>query len=242
MASSLPPLYGADLAEIQARAFGDFARRAAPELVAILHAAPVRRVYDLGCGAGRTTAALVAAGFETTAVDPSPHLLSIARASAPGATFVNASAYDLELAPCDAVLAIGEVLTYHSPDVNAEDRVRTFFRSVARALVPGGRLVFDLIDADGPSLDAKSWRSEEGWTILWETREDSSRLTRSIETFLREEDGRYRHARETHHVKLFREADVCAWLADAGFTVQTARAYGNVALAPRRVAYVAISA
>jgi SAM-dependent methyltransferase len=175
-------------------------------------------------------------------VDPSPHLLAIARASAPGATFVNASAYDLELARCDAVLAIGEVLTYHAPDVDADARVRTFFRSVARALAPGGRLVFDLIDADGLSLDAKGWRSEAEWTILWETREDGGRLTRSIETFIRGDDGRYRHAREAHSVKLFREADVCGWLADAGFDVQTARSYGGVALPPRRVAYVAISA
>jgi SAM-dependent methyltransferase len=184
---------------------------------------------------------MVAAGFETTAVDPSPDLLAIARANAPLAKFLNASAYDLGLQRCDAVLAIGEVLTYHAPDVDADDRVRTFFRDVARALVPGGRLVFDVIDVDGPSLDAKSWRCEEAWTLLWETREirTESRLTRQVETFLREDDGRYRHARETHHVKLFREADVRGWLGDAGFDVQTSGSYGAATLAPRRVAYVA---
>lgn len=237
------PLYGADLARIQAAAFGDLARQASPELVSLLRASsvPVRRVYDVGCGAGVTTRALVLAGFETIAVEPSPHLLAIARENAPSATFVNASAYDLELRPCEAVLAIGEVLTYHAPDVDADARVRAFFRDVARALVPGGRLVFDLIDADGPVLDAKSWRSEDAWTILWETREDraASRLTRYVETFTREADGRYRHASEAHPVKLFREADVRAWLADAGFDVHTARSYGAVPLAPRRLAYVA---
>ncbi|MFO7179709.1 MAG: methyltransferase domain-containing protein [Pseudomonadota bacterium] len=236
-------LYGADLARIQAAAFGDLAERAAPELIALLKASsiPVRRVYDVGCGAGVTTRALVEAGFDTIAVEPSPHLLAIARTAAPAATFLEVSAYDLELRPCEAVLAIGEVLTYHAPDVDADERVRTFFRTVARALAPGGRLVFDLIDADGPPLDAKSWRSEEAWAILWETREDraAARLTRSIETFCREADGRYRRTTETHPVKLFREADVRAWLTDAGFDVHTARAYGAVPLAPRRVAYVA---
>lgn len=237
------PLYGADVARIQADAFGDLAHGASPELVSILNASsvPVRRVYDIGCGAGVTTRALVAAGFETTAVEPSSHLLAIARANAPHATFLQASAYELELQPCDAVLAVGEVLTYPAPEVDADDRVRTFFRDVARALVPGGRLVFDVIDADGPSLDAKSWRRETAWTTLWETREDraASRLVRLIETFIREEDGRYRHAHETHHVKLFREADLRGWLADAGFDVRTTRSYGAVPLAPRRVAYVA---
>jgi SAM-dependent methyltransferase len=239
-------MYGADLARIQAEAFGTLAREASRELVSILNASsiPVRRVYDVGCGAGVTTCAMVAAGFETTAVDPSPDLLAIARANAPPATFLNASAYDLELQPCDAVLAIGEVLTYHASDVDADDRVRTFFHDVARALVPGGRFVFDVIDADGPSLDAKSWRSEEAWTILWETREDraASRLTRYIETFTRDDDGRHRHARETHHVKLFREVDIRRWLADSGFGIQTAPSYGDVPLAPRRVAYVATRA
>src|SRR5690606_21278626 len=189
----LMTLYGADLARIQAAAFGDLAERAAPELIALLKASsiPVRRVYDVGCGAGVTTRALVEAGFDTIAVEPSPHLLAIARTAAPAATFLEVSAYDLELRPCEAVLAIGEVLTYHAPDVDADERVRTFFRTVARALAPGGRLVFDLIDADGPPLDAKSWRSEEAWAILWETREDraAARLTRSIETFCREADG-----------------------------------------------------
>lgn len=236
-------LYGADLATIQAAAFGDLARQAAPELVALLRASsiPVRRVYDVGCGAGVTTRALVEAGFETIAVEPSPHLLAIARAAAPGATFLHASAYDLELRPCEAVLAIGEVLTYHPPEVDADARVKTFFRDVARALAPGGRLVFDLIDTDGLPLDAKSWRSDDAWTLLWETREDraTSRLTRTVETFVREPDGRYRRSTEAHPVKLFREADVRAWLADAGFEVRTSRAYGAVPLAPRRVAYVA---
>src|SRR5690606_24930729 len=137
--------------------------------------------------------------------------------------------------------AIGEVLTYHPVEVDADARVRTFFRNVARALAPGGRLVFDLIDADGPALDAKSWKGEAAWVILWETREDraAARLTRSVETFTREADGRYRRTAETHPVKLFREADVRAWLTDAGFDVHTARAYGAVPLAPRRIAYVA---
>lgn len=236
-------LYGADLARIQAEGFADFARQASPELVGILGTAsiPVRRVYDVGCGAGITTRALTDAGFETIAVDPSAALLAIARANAPRATFLEASAYDLPFERCDAVLAVGEVLTYHPSDADAAGRVRTFFRAVGDALVPGGRFVFDLIDADGPSLDAKSWRREEGWAILWETREDpaASRLVRYVETFIGEDDGRYRRAREAHPVRLFREADVCDWLVRAGFAVQTSRTYGAFALAPRRVAYVA---
>ncbi len=236
-------LYGSDLARIQAEAFGDLARDASPELVSILHASsiPVRRVYDVGCGAGVTTRALVEARFETTAIEPSPDLYAIARANAPRATFVNVSAYDVELDACEAVLAIGEVLTYHPLDVDGDARVRSFFEKIARALASGGRLIFDVIDADGPSLDAKSYKQTDEWTLLWETREDRSaaRLTRLVETFVRENDGRYRRTSETHHVRLFREAAVRGWLINAGFDVHVSRSYGSVPLAPRRVAYVA---
>jgi SAM-dependent methyltransferase len=236
-------LYGAELARIQAEAFGHLAREASPALVALLEAAAisVRRVYDVGCGAGITTRALVEAGFETTAVEPSPHLLAIARDEAPAATFVNASAYAMTFETCGAVLAIGEVLTYHGEEDDAADRVQTFFAKAASALVPGGKLIFDLVDADGPTLDSRGFRTGEGWDILYETREDKdrARLVRHIVLYMREHDGRYRRSFEEHHVRLFREADVRAWLARAGFTVETSRTYGAAALLPRRIAYVA---
>ncbi len=240
-------LYGADLSRIQAEGFGALARAPSPELVSILKGSSiaVRRVYDVGCGAGVTTRALVEAGFDVTAVEPSPPLTEIARAHAPGATFVCASAYDVELEACDAVLAIGEALTYHAlPGPSGEDadaRVRSFFETVAGALAAVGRFVFDVIDVDGPSLDARGWRSEPLWTVLWETREDRAarRLVRCVDTFVREDDGRYRRAGESHHVRLFRERDLRSWLEAVGFDVETARAYGAVALGPRRVAFVA---
>ena len=236
-------IYARDLAHIQAIAFGDFARRASPGLVNILKSSrvPIRRVYDIGCGAGITTAALVDAGFDVTAVEPSPSLLAIARGNAPRAAFIHASAYDVELRPCDAILAVGEVLTYHEPHVDAEARVRAFFASAARVLAPGGRLVFDLIDADGESLDAKGTKSEDAWSITWETREDraASQLARHIGTRVRDGDGHERNAREVHHVRLFREAEVRHWLAGEGFDATASRTYGEMTLAARRVAYVA---
>lgn len=239
-------LYGADLALVQAAAFGDLARSAAPEIVARLKAAPlpVRRVYDVGCGAGVTTRALTDAGFDTIAVEPSPDLLAIARAAAPAARFVNASAYDVAFETCAAVLAVGEVLTYHAPDADAEAAVRGFFDRAARALVPGGLLAFDVIEAEGPPLDARSYRSTDDWAILYETREDrpAARLTRAIETFVRDESGLYRRAREVHHVKTFDVNAMKRWLEEAGFRVETARAYGFAPLAPRRVAFFATRA
>ncbi len=92
-------LYEEDLAFVQAEAFGGFAEQVAPPLIERLCALdiPVRRVVDVGCGAGVTTRALVRAGFEVVAIEPSPALLERARSAAPEATFHLGSAYEVGL-------------------------------------------------------------------------------------------------------------------------------------------------
>jgi hypothetical protein len=64
------------------------------------------------------------------------------------------------------------------------------------------------------------------------------RLVRTIETFRRIDD-RYRCAREVHHVKLFGEQEIGAWLTRAGFDFKTADSYGAHHLGPRRMAFFA---
>ena len=230
-------MYGEDLAHIQASGFGAHAASAAKEIVSRL---PRRggRAVDVGCGAGVTTRALVDHGFAVTGIDVSPALLSIARRAVPEASFLEASAHDADLGRCDAVLAVGEVLSYHAPEVDAEARVRAFFARVAEALGEGGLFVFDLIGTRGPSLDAKGWRSEEEWAVLHQTVEADGRLTRTTETFVRD-GARYRRSREVHHVRLFAEEEVGAWLVTAGFDVEMARAYAGEPLLPRRYAVFA---
>jgi SAM-dependent methyltransferase len=235
-------LYDDDLAYIQAAAFGGLAAGAAPAIVALLrrNPVPVRRVVDVGCGAGVTTRALTDAGFDTLAVEPSAALLEHARRVAPAARFVESSAYDAPLEACEAILAVGEPLTYHEPDVDADARLRGFFRKVARVLVPGGLFVFDVILGEGPPLDARGWSSGDDWVILWEATEDreASRLTRRIETFRRRGET-YRRGREVHAVKLFDAEALMSWLHDERFEVAVAPSYGDQALGPRRRAFFA---
>jgi SAM-dependent methyltransferase len=237
------PLYQEDLAFIQAMGFGDLAERAAPALISLLRGAAVvvRRVVDVGCGTGITTRALVDAGFETTAIEPSESLLKMARPRAPGALFHQASVYEVDLPLCEALVAVGEPLTYHEPNVDADARVEGFFQRAAKAIAPQGLLILDVICTEGPSLAARTWRSETDWAILSETTEnlETRRLTRTIETFRKEGD-RYRRAREVHHVRLFDELQMRGWLERAGFAVETRGAYGDDALLPRRVAFIGV--
>lgn len=238
------PLYEEDLALVQALSFGAYATAAAPPIVGRLssNAPPVRRVVDVGCGAGVTTRALLDAGFEVIGIDPSAALLAHARVAAPGATFSCRSAYGGPLPHADAVVAIGEPLTYHAEDVDADGTLRAFFREVARAIPTGGLFFFDLIDAEGPPLDARGFRAAEDWVLVNETVEhrEQRRLVRHVETFVRvDRTDTYRRRRETHHVRLFAQATVRAWLEEAGFEVEVRPSFGQTGGLPRRTAYIA---
>jgi SAM-dependent methyltransferase len=237
-------LYDEDLSFIQATAFENPARGAAPEVVRLLKSAgtPIRRVMDVGCGAGPLTAALTAAGFEVTAIDQSAELLDIARKAVPAAHFINASVYDIELPTCEAVLAVGEPLTYHDRDADADRLVERFFRRVSEILPPGGMLIFDVIELGKPSLTGRFWSSGDDWAVMVDTTEDQSTrtLVRDIETFRRIGD-LYRRGREVHRVRLFDTQTLCGQLTSCGFTVETATWYGEQRLGPRRRAFFAVA-
>ncbi|TMB05535.1 MAG: class I SAM-dependent methyltransferase [Deltaproteobacteria bacterium] len=69
--------YGPDLAFVHDAGYSDFARGAAPGLLALLRRAGISRgfVVELGCGSGAATRALVAAGHRVLGLDASPHMV-----------------------------------------------------------------------------------------------------------------------------------------------------------------------
>jgi SAM-dependent methyltransferase len=229
--------YQRDLAYIQAVAFGTLAQGAAAEIVRRLKGStvPVRRVIDVGCGAGPLAKALTDAGFEVTGIDTSAELLEIARANVPKARFIHASAYDAELRNYDAVCAVGESLTYHAEPAEADNRVSRFFQHVAEELPEGGMVIFDVIGLGEPSLAGRTWKSGDDWAVLVETVENQNQRTliRNIETFRCVGDS-YRRSREVHTVRLFDVGRLRKQLASFGLATEMAQSYGAQQLPPRR--------
>ena len=229
----MPGFYARDLAHVHDVGFSEFARDAAPGLLRRLRRAGIRDglVVDLGCGSGIWARALLDAGYDVLGVDVSADLLALARGRAPGGRFVRGSAYDVDLPPCAAVTALGEVLNYGAPP-RALPRM---LRRVHAALRPGGLFVFDLAGPGRAGAGAgRTWHEGDGWLLCLETSEDRKRreLTRRISVFRR--SGRsWRRSDEVHRLRLFDRDTVLADLASAGFAAEALGGYGRRPRFPR---------
>jgi SAM-dependent methyltransferase len=196
-------MYGRDVAHVHDTGYGDFARDAAPGLLALLRAAGVRDglVVDLGCGSGIWAAALLEAGYDVLGIDQSAELLEagydvlgidqsaallqIARRRAPAATFVQGSLFEAALPRCAAVTSISECVTY-GPDPRAgRAAFVALLARVRAALVPGGVLVFDVVTPERPAR--RSWNEGEDWVICVDGRpdRDAGTYTRAMTVFRR---------------------------------------------------------
>jgi SAM-dependent methyltransferase len=102
-------------------------------------------VLDLGCGTGRLSLALAAAGHSVTGVDASPAMLAEARAAAElrglRVDWLEARWEALALAPCFALA----LLPYNGLQHLLDDAgLLAVSRAVAAALQPGGHWALDL--------------------------------------------------------------------------------------------------
>ena len=230
-------LYQCDLAYVQAVAFETLARGAAPEII--------RRLQNLQYSSPKSNgrrmwSRAINKSSDVTGVDTSAELLELARVNVPTAHFVQSSIYDAEIRDYDAVVAVGEPLTYHAEDADTDNLIGVFLQRTAEALPPGGLLIFDVIGLGEPSLAGKTWSSGEDWAVLVETTENQTArtLVRDIEVFRRVLDA-YRRSHEVHRVRLFDVSILRKQLSLYGFATEMSRSYGTQKLPPRRQAFFA---
>jgi SAM-dependent methyltransferase len=124
----------------------------------LANATPHRRVLDLGCGTGRLTTALAAAGHIVTGVDPDKGALEAAARKPHGEKvgwLVGTSSALLQGAAFDLALMTGHVA---QAIVGAEEWAETL-ADLHRVLVPGGTLAFDSRDPDAHAW--KRWNPDD---------------------------------------------------------------------------------
>jgi len=234
-------VYNDDLAYIQHEGFADFAAQAGPGIRRWLHDAGITsgHVLDLGCGDGVWLRQLTKNGFTATGIEQSPSLATYARRAAPAADVRVASAHRSVFPSCDAITALGEVLSYLPNERATAPSLARLFGRAYRALRPHGLFIFDMLVA-GRRMDYHTWRAGPTWAVLAQVREDRARrrLVRDITTF-RKMRGGYRRARERHLLAVVEPRAVLAELRRAGFVASTSHRYGRFQLPVRRLVFVA---
>jgi SAM-dependent methyltransferase len=234
--------YEEDLAYIHHVGFGSLAREGAPAVIEALRPLSVggvgATVLELGCGSGILLSALAAAGYNTIGVDASGPMIDLARRAAPSATLIVGSLYDIEIPPCDAVIAMGEGLNYVREGETPP--AAELFGRIAAALPEGGLFLFDVI-VRGKQARAtyRTWSAGPDWAALVEVEpaESGTEIRRGITTF-RLVEGGYRRGHEEHFVHLFSKSVIREELARAGFRVQAGSSYGTAEVGPGRLVFV----
>jgi SAM-dependent methyltransferase len=202
--------------------YGSFAHFVLPCLEAALDDfRGVSSFVDLGCGTGTLLLALAERhpGLRLRGVDASAAMLARAQEK-PGAERVEWICAPLEQAQCPPRFAAAGAFfntVNHLPDADA---LRRMFACVAAALLPGGRLLFDVNNA----LGFQHWWGQgttryagEDWVLQIATSFDAD-TGRAHATLHVERDGRRGGA--SVQERLFSDDEIAAALAGAGLAVE----------------------
>ena len=197
------------------------------------HKSPVHSIVELGCGTGSLAAILASRGYQVTAVDLSPDMLSVAADKCEGLD-VQLVCQDMSRLAlpmqADAVICCLDSLNY----VIRPAHVQRTFQRVFRALKPGGLFLFDvktpcaLEGADGQVYIDEN----EDVYCVWRGEYDARRriCCYGIDLFALQADGNWWRDGEYHEEYAYTMEELTAWLGSAGFT--RVKQYGNLRLSP----------
>ncbi len=199
------------------------------------HKRSIRTVAELGCGTGTLAAILAGRGYEVTALDLSPEMLSAAVEKCEGLN-VRLVCQDMSRFilphPVDAVISCLDSLNY----VIRPTLVQRTFRQVFQALEPGGLFLFDVKTPFAlESSDGQVYIDEnDDVYCVWRGEYDRRRRIcgYGIDLFIAEEDGTWLRDGEYHEEYAYTMDELSAWLAQAGFT--HIKQFGNLRLSPPR--------
>ncbi|MGP5195755.1 class I SAM-dependent methyltransferase [Arthrobacter rhombi] len=193
--------------------------------LAVVNELPVSQVLDLGCGTGRLTRAVATDGHHVVGIDPDADALKAARRKpdTENIRWVHGTSARIP----DGVLFDIAIMTSHVAQAISDDAAwAQTLEDLHRALVSGGRLIFDSRDPAArvwerwtPGNTAGSYTLPDGTSVT--TWIGGARLENGV-LRLTENRARPGHPEETSTLKLaFRsEAQLRADLTTAGFILE----------------------
>ena len=186
-------------------------------------------IAELGCGTGKMTRLLAAAGYDMIGLDNSEEMLEVAREAdmeeeEGSILYLLQDMRELELfGTVSAVVSICDSMNY----IVEEDDLREVFRRVNEYLEEDGVFIFDL-------NTVYKYREMLGETTISENREEGSFIWDNyfyeeemineyeLTLFIREENDLYRKYEETHYQKAYELEQIKRLLAEAGMEFVTA--------------------
>jgi SAM-dependent methyltransferase len=141
---------------------GDFGRRYILDPVMLpraLRDSP-KTALDVGCGEGRFCRMLQTHGVHTTGIDPTPSLISAARANDPNGAYIQAAAEELPFPDQFFHLLISYLTLIDIRDLHPA------INEMARVLKPGGRLLIANLNSFNTAGGETGWIKDEHGTRL----------------------------------------------------------------------------
>jgi SAM-dependent methyltransferase len=165
-----------------------------------------RRALDVGCGTGKSTAALLQRGYSVLACDISEGMVREAQAKFPSQSdaFMVADMRELPvLGEFDLVLCLDDAVNY----LLSDDDLEATFAGVAASLSPDGVFAFDLnsLRTYRTSFAQAMVREGEGLFFAWRgegtaSLEPGQSTSATVEVFRERDDGLWeRHS--SHHIQ-----------------------------------------
>jgi len=219
--------YNRGFARVYNRLWGGFADHVAPliwEFYEGASSAPVNQsLLDVCCGTGQLALFFLEHGYRVVGIDASAAMLAHARDKAGAyieagkAAFIEADAADFTLdEPVGLAVSTFDALN-HLPDFEA---LCGCFRSVQRALAPGGYFIFDLNTRKGLRERWNGVHIEDTEEMLVVNRgiyDGGDRAYTRITGFMRTDEGTYERFEGVFYNIVFEMAQVKAGLETAGF-------------------------
>jgi len=197
--------------------------------LAFVNERPNSRVLDLGCGTGRISLAVAVAGHRVVGIDPNPHSLTAARRKrgAEEVTWIGGTSAAI---PHDAMFDVAIMTAHVAQAINHDGDWSRTLLDVYRALVPGGRFVFDSRDPTArawehwvPAETRHRHTLPDGCTV--ETWAESAPKSHGLVSLTEHRVVNGVHETETSVLAFRTEEQLQQDLDTAGFTVD--RVYGG---------------